>query len=144
MARASSMKPDPDIQKEGKWFSYNEENGPDVLLAHFGDLRYQRKLTRLGLTRRNRTGELPTEVINEAMFGTVVRDWKRLEDDNDNPIPFTLDNLLKEFETNFELRTFCQTKANDVTNFQRKPNTVEEVTEEGELPPDRADLKSGV
>jgi hypothetical protein len=149
---------DPQLEKEGKWFVYDADEGVEFKLGYIGSKSYNRKLTRLlfAARRGRQGGNIPAgkqeEVQIESMIGTILLDWKGL-DANGQPFVFSEANAKELLTRSIEVRAFIQNEAGVLSNFQQQPESesdpddLTEAAQQGkteELPADKAELKSGV
>lgn len=140
------LKPDADKQTNGVWITYDGE--AQFLIAYMDDTNYDAKVKRMSLAarRKSRTRGLPAaleiEVQVKSMVGTLLRDWKGLDDGVDEngkdiPFPYTVENANRLLTESKDVRDFLQIECSILANFQRD----ESEEGEGEDEP-KADLKS--
>ncbi len=93
MAKLTSIKTDTKKSIEGVWQLFDA--GIEFLIAKKPNHKYEEKLMKLSkpyvqLTRRGQMPvELDREITLKAVVGTVLLNWRNLEDEDGKPIKFT-------------------------------------------------------
>lgn len=146
------MMPDDALASEGKWFPH--EGATEFKVSYMETPRYEKKLNRLMFAARKGgtriTGGPSNALIAEAMFKTILHDWKGLTE-NGKPFEFNLQNCIKFLSKSKEAREFVQGASATLENFQTEEQKKsasegrsEDSEEEGEEHTSaEADLKSG-
>lgn len=141
----SKLTADPVLQDEGKWFEYGDPKDEVAFhLSYIGNKSYIKKRNKLfaDARRKNRNRDLPPEMeealVNEAMIGTVLRDWRGINHEG-TPFEFSRDNAIRFLSLAKEARDFIMIEATVLENFQL-PTGDDTSTEDQPS----ADLKSGV
>lgn len=102
MARISNFKQDLQREEEGQWFDW--ELGIRVKIANVNNRKFQdylRRLTKPYIRKfRNQTAEpgLQLSLFKKAAAKFLVLDWENIDDDNDQPVPYSSDQCLQYFE----------------------------------------------
>lgn len=99
MVRLSALETDKTRENEGVWTTL--PNGVRLKVGRSGSERWKEeyaKIHREG-TRGYRQGKVPDEllekVVMEAMARTILLGWENIEDDDGQPIPYSLENARK-------------------------------------------------
>lgn len=109
------------LKDEGVWASYA---GSEFKLAHSGNNKFQRALSRLQAPHRRKIdkGSLdPVEsknIICKAMAEGLVLDWKNVVDSKGVQVVFDKDKCFTALVNNEDLREFIQEFALDLENFK--------------------------
>lgn len=117
------------LKDDGVWTSFG---GSDFKLAHSGNHKFQRALSRLQAPHRRKIdkGSLdPVEsknIICKAMSEGLVLDWKNVLDSTGKEAEFDKDKCFAALVNNDDLREFIQEFALDLENFKS-----EEVVRQG-------------
>lgn len=93
--RFSEYQTDPALEEEGVWIRLRKGDA-EVLVARAGNSQHEALLRRLKKRHGQRfRGELPDDIVEEiateAIARTILLDWKGIEDDDGNPIPYSSD-----------------------------------------------------
>jgi len=101
VARIDAVRADLDKESKGVWVPY--ELGIELKVARLGNPGYQESLVKLTDARKALMGSIELsqdqrmDVQKEAVARTVLMDWRGIEDDQGNPVPFSPDKALEWF-----------------------------------------------
>lgn len=77
------LRSNPEAEEEGRWFSFEDDTGREVLVAWGGNSKFRAKLARKTrphmhkLRKRNAAAvELQLRLSGQAMSGTILKDWR--------------------------------------------------------------------
>ena len=101
MAKLGEIKTDMDKAQQGVWQPYILDI--ELLIASINNPKYKQERSRLikPHQRRIRSGEMSAEKVLEILKPAVAKhlllDWKNIEDDNGQPIPYSPEKVLELF-----------------------------------------------
>jgi hypothetical protein len=101
MARIDAVRSDLNKENQGVWVPY--QMGIELKVARLGNPAYQQALVTLTEARKALLGcmelsdDQRADVQKEAVARTVLLDWRGIEDDEGNPIPYSPDQALLWF-----------------------------------------------
>lgn len=101
MAKLSAIKQDLDLEKDGVWFDFSM--GIELKIANannpvFKD--YLKKITKpfIQQIRNSPDGsDIQTRLFKKAAARHLVLDWRNIEDDDGNEVPFSSETCLEYF-----------------------------------------------
>lgn len=123
MAKISRFATDPNKELTGVWLPMG--GGIEVLVARLGNPEFNAFVTRTGkaLGPGVRSGNVDPkdaeDLTKRAVAKHVLLGWKNLEDDDDQPIPFSSEKALEIFNEFPEFFRSVMNLASDVDNFRR-------------------------
>lgn len=143
--KLSDFNLDPVKIEQGVWRQFDDD-GTAFKIASTSKRAYQDKLGKMmtKMMNQSRAREITQtqrdDIVNKAMLGTIVMDFRGWLNDDGSDMPFTVENVYAMLShQNTRIRDFIRNEAGDDDNF--KPDTGEGGAD-GELPPE-ARLKSG-
>ena len=113
-------------ENEGVWLTYDGDI--EVKIARFGNDRYQKiaealyKPVKKQLQRGSLGSKRATELASKAVAKGIIVDWRGIEDDDGNLIPFSEEKAI-EFMLNPKLKDFKDWIANEsqsIANFENE------------------------
>ncbi len=112
---------DGNAKKNGVWKEYQ---GSEFLIRPTNNGKFAQRMTMLtkdlkGKTEDEILEEDPdklTELYCEALVGTVLLDWRKVEGD----LEFTEELAKSTLEADDDFRNFVMEQSNDLTNFRRE------------------------
>lgn len=118
----STFKTDKVKETEGVWFDIDAD-GAQVLVARAGNRKYAKKLEKItkphrhALRSRNMSDDLGDKLLAEAMAGTILLDWKKLEFDGVSLI-FSEEKAKELLQTLPDFRRIIDDFSNDINSFK--------------------------
>lgn len=106
--RISRFRTDATKENEGVWVPLGAPDDPDgfqLKIARLGNPAYEEMLRKIGkpYVRAIRMGTADPKVIadlqKKAMAKHVLKDWKGLQDDDGNPIPYSVEKAYELMST---------------------------------------------
>lgn len=122
MAKLRDITADRNKEVQGVWLPVGE--GFDVKVARMPNPKFNARLQELGRPYRSqlRRGQYDAATVEklttEAMAETVLLDWRGLEDDDGNPIPYSQQKAKELLSDNSSFAEIVQELASDYSNFQ--------------------------
>jgi hypothetical protein len=117
---------DKDKTKLGSWADFSDGK---FLIAHSGNLSFQREFSRLQQPHRKKIdrGNLDPKIANEimcrAMSSSILLNWKNVGSEG-NELAYSEETAYNVLLNNDELREFVQEYSLDLENFRSE--TIEE------------------
>lgn len=96
MAKLNDVRIDPNLEVEGVWIHWAA--GIEFKLARIGNPKFKDAMRRRGAPykrRINNDAELQERIMRECIPGTIILDWRNIEDDNGSPLPYSDEACLK-------------------------------------------------
>lgn len=128
----SKFKTNQSLEVEGVWVDIGE--GAQVKVARIGNTAYQKYIERAYKPYRKmqRTGTVPEDlqrrIFTDALANTILLDWKGFTDDNDQPIPYSVDAAVKHLGEYKDFRELIVEISTEAETFRD-----EEIAEEADL-----------
>jgi hypothetical protein len=142
--KLSELDLDPSKVENGVWKQFDDD-GTGFKIASTSKKAYQNKLGKMMTKAMNQsrardlTQTQRDDIVNRAMLGTIVTDFRGWLNDDGTPMVFNDENVLKMLShPNTRIRDFIRNEAGDDENF--KPDGQQSA--DGETTPE-ARLKSG-
>jgi hypothetical protein len=101
---------------EGAWV---EIMGGEFKIARAGNLVYQEALERTRKRKFATKREEETATLHSIAEG-ILKDWKGVEDADEKPIPYSIDNAVEVMRENPDLLTELLAEANNLDNYRRE------------------------
>lgn len=128
--KISKFATDLELEESGVWVDIGE--GARLRVARVGNPRYRKRLRELlaphkRLVRIDKLPEdLSDELVIKAFAETILLDWEGLEDDNGEPIEYSVEHAIELLTGLRDFRMMVAEIANEQEAFRR-----EEQKEEG-------------
>ena len=114
---------DTDLENEGKWFDIGD--GASLRVARFGNQAHRKALSGLRSPYKAlllRGGAIPDEanddIITESMARAILLDWKGIVDEENNPVPYSIDTCRDIFEKYKDFLELVSQLSLDAANFR--------------------------
>lgn len=101
---------------DGVWVSIL---GGEFKVARAGNPAYEKALEDCGYRKIDEPAEKQRALYRAIAVG-VLKDWKDVEDDKGEPIPYTVDNAVDVLVDNPDLVSRLLAEANDLSNWKRE------------------------
>lgn len=121
--KISRFATDLGLEEEGVWVDIGE--GAQLKVARVGNPRYRSRVRELSkpYKRQIRADILPEdmsdEIVLRAFSETILLDWKGIEDDNGEPIPYSHENAYELLKGLRDFRTLVADVAQEQETFRR-------------------------
>lgn len=110
-----------DKTHEGTWTTFE---GSRFKIAHSGNVKFQRSLSRLQLPHRKKIDkgtidpQTSKEIVCEAMSEGLVLDWENVKASDGSDVKFSKENCKISLLNHDDLREFVQEFSSDLENFK--------------------------
>lgn len=112
-----------DRDEEGVWTKYE---GSDFRIAHVNNPKFQSYFTKLQLPHKRQIdkgtldADTQLEIMCKAMSRYVLVGWQNVINNDEEPVPYTVDAAQKVLIENADFREFVQDFAMDLSNFREE------------------------
>lgn len=102
MPKLSSVETDPEVEQEGRWVTHRDgfefciarmENPRFVAARHLALQPYRERLRAGGELTSDETDEITRPLLARH----ILTGWRKVEDDDGQPIPYSFENAMKLF-----------------------------------------------
>ena len=130
--KLSKFKTNQTLETEGVWIDIGE--GAKIKVARIGNTAYAKHLERLYKPYRKmqRTGTVPDDIQRkifvDAIANTILLDWDGFTNDNDQPVPYSVDAAIQYLTDMKDFRELVVEMAAEAETFRD-----EEIAEEADL-----------
>lgn len=106
--------------EEGTWLPYD---GSDFLIAHISNLRFQRLFQKYqqAYKRKIEAGTLDPavskEIICKAMSEGIVLDWRKVQNDTGQDVPYSAETAFGVLLNNAEFREWVSEASMNLANY---------------------------
>lgn len=115
--------------EQGTWVEYR---GGEFLIAHAGNLKFQRALNRLQRPHRRKLEKNEMDpgdqrkLLIQAIAEGILLDWKGVKDSKGGDVPYSVKMAVTALTNDESFREFIMEYSAEMENFRR-----EEIEEEG-------------
>jgi len=101
MAKLSDIRSDVDAMTNGVWVDYAA--GIRLKIARMWNKEHSRFMAKLSEERLDEirasvsTQKIERDIMKESVAMTILKDWANLEDDDGEPIPFSVEKAIEIF-----------------------------------------------
>jgi hypothetical protein len=120
--KISKFRTNADAEIDGVWVPVGE--GLELRVARIGNPRYKAMIRNAGKSQRmatQLTGNIDMDAIEEltlkAIANHVLLDWKNLEDDDGDQIPYSVDKAMELLQIQ-DFRSIVEAIASDAQHFR--------------------------
>lgn len=126
MGKLTALRTDPNKESQGVWIDY--EDDIKLKLGRMNSPAFEkfvadRQATSIGRFRRVKQSDAERDkLVEEAVASTIILDWKNIQDDSGNDIPYSKEKAL-EFCRDPGLRDFYRfvlIEASQADNFKKE------------------------
>lgn len=107
---------DPTLFTTGTWVPLM---GAEFKLARAGNPEYEKALEESGYRKKEEPAAKQRALYTAVATG-VLKDWRDVEDNEGNPIPYSVDNAVEVLLDNPDLVARILNEANDLSNYRRE------------------------
>lgn len=120
--KITKFKVDKNKSTAGVWVFWDADQDMGFLIARTGNNKNRRAVdeatNKRGFQRLDPV--LKEQAYEEAAIGTILLDWKGVEDDDGNEFPFNHENALWLFRNCPEIKSFIFEQAGEMSNFREE------------------------
>lgn len=125
MATLKHFATDKEKEIQGQWIPIGQ--GIEIKIARMNNPKYAEFIATKGKTIRPmirhkiQTPELTKEfetLLKKAAANCILLDWKNIEDETGKPLPYSVEEAIKQFEAYPEFYAMVIEQASDIQNFR--------------------------
>lgn len=115
---------DKSKEQEGVWIEMGE--GGAIKVARMGNPSYSKKFQKLtkpykqAIRRETLSDEIAERILVDSMAEHILLDWKGIEDENGNEIPYSLETAKKLLSDLKDFRNYISEMATSIENFKEE------------------------